>query len=191
MDGSKIERGAFSKKWHRKIGATLPVHLAGGVATTPTHRAAFAKSVEESIHRWETIKPEIAPEREKLKRLFAEADTLRAAIERVKARALKLATKPEIGTNSYTAEGDLYRAADRAAIELDTWDKRWPRPQGRPPIFDAQLTKRLQDDYRLFCGHVRGFDGLLTVILAMRVEYPADFPELHSSTLAKRKQRAQ
>jgi hypothetical protein len=202
MDGSKIERSAFSTAWHRKIGATLPKHLEGRViapngksenlkrVTTPADRAMFAKWVEESICRWEKIKPEVAPEREKLKRLAAEADKLHAAVQRIRVRAARLGADPGLATLRHTAEGDLYWVANRTAIELARWNRLWRPKKARPQSFDAGLTLRLQGDYRLFCGHVRGFDRLLTVIQAMRHEYPADFPELISSTLAKRKQRA-
>jgi hypothetical protein len=201
MDGSKIQRSAFSKKWHRKIGETLPKQLEGRVAphgeklkrpTTQADRAAFAKWVEESIRRWEEIKPEIAPHREKLKRLAAEADKLQAAlkrIERIKVAVAKLGTDSGTKMSRNTAEGRLHLVADRAASNLSnltTWNQLWRPETGLPPSFAVQLTKRLQDDFRLFCGHVRGFDGLLTVI---RTEHP-NLPELTISALEKQKQRA-
>jgi hypothetical protein len=180
MDGRKIEQGGFSKAWRKRIGANLPRRL------TPARRDALTSIIAERIQRWVEIEPEIAPHREKRKRLAAERDKFQAAIERIKAGVAKLSTDPGLGMSRNTAEGALYRVANNALNELAGWNHLWRPEKARPRDFAVQLTKALQEEYRRVCGSLRGFERLL---IAIRVEHPT-LPELTLGALEKRKQRA-
>jgi hypothetical protein len=205
----KIEQRGFSKAWRKRIGDTLPKYLAGRVAphgeklrrlTTPAHRAAFSRFIEERIQNWLETMPEIAPHNKKLKLLAAEADKLAGKLQaatkhitRMKVRIGALSTDPEGYRYPSTAEGRLYNVATDSATALlasthalSKWNQIWRIKKARPQAFAVQLTKVLQEEYLLFCGSTRGFKRLLVAINTSKISL---VPELTITALEKRKQR--
>jgi hypothetical protein len=162
-----------------RIADNLPRRL------SPGYRNSLALTLIERIQGWCAIEPEIAPYRDKLKRLTRQADKFGEVVTRIKTSVAKLGTDPAIGLHRNNVESHLYMIASRALDEINGWNRVWRPGKARPAAFSVQLTKVLQEEYRLYCGNTRGFSRLLT---AIQDEFPR-LPPLSVSAIEKRSQR--
>jgi hypothetical protein len=179
----------YPEVWRKRIASALPAKL------EPDYRAGLTTRIAELIETWHSIHPQIAPHREKLKKLSGEARRLRAALERLNTGLLD--KFGDNGRGEHCAEGALRGIVGRTVHALTAWNRSWLPSNSRPPEFSVNLVSGLRDEFHTYCGKsARGFAALLNELQREKTQQLLEkyrgapkLPSLKTDAMHKRKRR--